>query len=232
MHSLKRHLTYANVTATLALFLVLGGGIVWAAQRIGSRQLKPASVGPAKLKKGAVTTPKIHRGAVTAGKLRNEAVVGSKIRGEAIGIDKIAPGTNVIAIAHGGPVRASLRAPIAVPLDGTTSFVPGAAGAYFLSVEAEGRNLGIEPGEEECAPTVVTFVNGSEWDVAQGSLTVRAFDPTTDEPTGLLPVTGATAPVGLVTPGNVESIAMKVYGDTNCTDDSQIAVGLAVTQEK
>ena len=98
MHSLKRHLTYANVTATLALFLVLGGGIVWAAQRIGSRQLKPASVGPAKLKKGAVTTPKIHRGAVTAGKLRNEAVVGSKIRGEAIGIDDVlVAGTQVLA---------------------------------------------------------------------------------------------------------------------------------------
>lgn len=231
MHSPRRHLTYANVTATLALFLALSGGVVWAAGRIGSEQLRPDSVGTGKIRKAAVTAVKIRGSAVTTAKLRDGAVTGPKIRPEAIGFEKIAAGTNLIGVARGGPVGASSRSPVSVPLVGTTSFTP-AAGAYFLSVEAEGRDLGIEPGAEECAPTVVTFVNGSEWDVAEGSLTVRAFDRTTEEPTGLSPVTGATAPIGLVGPGVAETVTVKVYGDPNCTAGSTVVVGLAITRQK
>ena len=60
MGSSRRKLTYANVIATLALFLALGGGAYAAVT------LPPNSVGAKQLKKGAVTPPKISQATETA----------------------------------------------------------------------------------------------------------------------------------------------------------------------
>jgi hypothetical protein len=50
---LRRHLSYANVTATLALFVALGGGAYAATQlpanSVGTKQLKDRAVTPVKL---------------------------------------------------------------------------------------------------------------------------------------------------------------------------------------
>jgi hypothetical protein len=61
MHRITSRLTYANVIATLALFLVLAGGTAFAASQfgketIGGRALKKESIGPAKLSKAAKKT--------------------------------------------------------------------------------------------------------------------------------------------------------------------------------
>jgi hypothetical protein len=69
---ITRHLSYANVTASLALFVALGG-ISWAAVTLPSN-----SVGTKQLKKRAVTGPKIKANAVTSAKVRN----GSLRRGD------------------------------------------------------------------------------------------------------------------------------------------------------
>ena len=61
---IREKLTYANVTATLALVLALGGGTAWAASKIRTRQLGFH----------AVTGPKIDTNAVTASKIRNGTV--------------------------------------------------------------------------------------------------------------------------------------------------------------
>lgn len=65
MKKLRAQLTYANVMATIAVFLVLGGGAAVAAGGLGKN-----SVGPNQLKKNAVTTAKIKNGAVTGAKIR------------------------------------------------------------------------------------------------------------------------------------------------------------------
>lgn len=57
---LRPVLTYANVTATLALCLALGGGAAYAAQ------LGKNSVGPKQLRKNAVTGPKVKDGSLLA----------------------------------------------------------------------------------------------------------------------------------------------------------------------
>jgi hypothetical protein len=49
---LRVHLTYSNVTATLALFLVVAGGSAFAAGRLAKN-----SVGTKQLRKNAVSTP-------------------------------------------------------------------------------------------------------------------------------------------------------------------------------
>jgi hypothetical protein len=65
---LRERLTYGNVTATLALFVALGGTSYAVAQ------LPRNSVGTAQLKKSAVRTPDIRRGAVTSRAIRNRSV--------------------------------------------------------------------------------------------------------------------------------------------------------------
>ncbi|MBS1842867.1 MAG: hypothetical protein JST53_00485 [Actinobacteria bacterium] len=58
MPRIRRHLSYANVIATIALILVVGGGSAIAASQftkesIGGRAIKKESIGPAKLTKAA-----------------------------------------------------------------------------------------------------------------------------------------------------------------------------------
>jgi hypothetical protein len=46
MHRLRRHLTYANVCATLALFIALTGGVAWAATELAPRSVKSKHIAP------------------------------------------------------------------------------------------------------------------------------------------------------------------------------------------
>lgn len=59
MHQLRSRLTYANITATIALFMALGGGAYAATQlpknSVGSQQLKKDSVTGAKVRDGSLT---------------------------------------------------------------------------------------------------------------------------------------------------------------------------------
>ncbi len=57
---LRRHITYPNVVATLAIFLILGGGAY------AATKLPKNSVGTKQLKKGAVTPPKLSKSAKAA----------------------------------------------------------------------------------------------------------------------------------------------------------------------
>jgi hypothetical protein len=80
MRRLGRHLTYANVVATLSAFVVLCGGAA-----IAANQLAKNSVGKKQLKANAVTTAKIKKNAVTKAKIRNGAIDGSKVQSGALG---------------------------------------------------------------------------------------------------------------------------------------------------
>jgi hypothetical protein len=60
MPKIRKHLSYANVVASLALFLVVSGGAAYAASHlaknsVGARQLKVNSVTGAKVKDGSLT---------------------------------------------------------------------------------------------------------------------------------------------------------------------------------
>ncbi len=221
MRAAKRRLTYANVVATLALFLALGGGAVWAAGKVGTKNLRA----------NAVTAGKIKRNAVTASKIRGGAVTEQKLKAGAVSFAKLAAGANLVLSAFGGPVPASQTEPISVPLSGTTTFTPVAGVLDQLSVEARGDNLG-RVGAEPCEPQIVPYVNGSEWDIAEGRLRLAAFEPTAAQPTGLQPLTAGSGPVGLTSPGVTQTIAVRVRGDADCSAASTVSVAIAVTQAK
>jgi hypothetical protein len=66
---IRSKLTYANVMATTAVFITLGGGAYAASA------LKANSVGSAQLKKGAVTNKKIASNAVTGAKVKDGSLL-------------------------------------------------------------------------------------------------------------------------------------------------------------
>lgn len=87
MRRIRERLTYANATATIALFLALGG-----ATAIAASQLPPNSVGRAQLKAKAVGTGQLDRNAVRTGKIAYEAVRPGKIAKGAVVTDRLRNG--------------------------------------------------------------------------------------------------------------------------------------------
>jgi hypothetical protein len=89
MAQLRPRLTYANVMATLGVFLALGGS-AWAvaANSIGTKALKAGAVTTPKIRNRAVTEAKLATGAVTRGKVANGAINGRRIaNGSLSGVD-------------------------------------------------------------------------------------------------------------------------------------------------
>ena len=78
MRRLRLRITYANVTATLALFIALGGGAYAAAA------LPANSVGTKQLKKNAVQRADIKNNAVNGSKVLNDALTGADVRESAL----------------------------------------------------------------------------------------------------------------------------------------------------
>ncbi len=77
---MRPKLTYANVVATLALFIAIGGAGAFAAT-----QLAKNSVGSKQLKKNVVTTAKIKKEAVTAAKVKKGTLTGTQIDASTLG---------------------------------------------------------------------------------------------------------------------------------------------------
>lgn len=158
--------SYANVTATLALFIALGGSAYAAHQlptrSVGEPQLRPGAVTSSKLRKKAVTSPKIEplaiksgklaNGAVKEAKLANGAVSGQKLGPEAVSTEKIAQG----AVTGTQVDEATLsKVPAAAAAD-NASFAESANPAAFASVDQEGNvdptlskgGIAVRPGKE------------------------------------------------------------------------------------
>ena len=91
MKQIRRHLTYANVMSSLAVFLILGGATAFAAvKKVGANEIKANSIKTGKIVKEAVTAGKIKNGAVTETKLADGAVTTNKIADNAVTTAKIA----------------------------------------------------------------------------------------------------------------------------------------------
>ncbi len=112
---LGEKLTYANVMATLAFFLALGG-VGYAATKlpknsVHAKQIAKGAVKTAKLGKAAVTQAKIKGGAVGSAQIQPGAVGGSQIASGAVGTTQIASGAVGSAQIGDGQVTAAKIAP-------------------------------------------------------------------------------------------------------------------------
>ena len=77
LDEIKRSLSYANVTATLALFIALGGVSYAATQlprdSVGSRQIRRNAVGSSEIRNRAVGTSEVRQGSLRASDLSRSA---------------------------------------------------------------------------------------------------------------------------------------------------------------
>jgi len=93
---IRNQLTYANVMATIAVFLALAGGSFALAalskHSVGTKQLKNKAVGSKQLKGKAVTSAKLGGLSVSNSKIAAAAVTGDKIAASAVGNGQIADG--------------------------------------------------------------------------------------------------------------------------------------------
>jgi hypothetical protein len=81
LKQIHRHITYANVMSSFAVFLILGGATAFAAVK---------KVGPNEIKANSIKTGKIVKEAVKAGKLAKNAVIENKIADGAVTTNKLA----------------------------------------------------------------------------------------------------------------------------------------------
>jgi hypothetical protein len=224
LRAVLRRLTYANVIATLALFLALGGGAVWAANH------RSAKIGTGKLKPNAVTAGKIKANAVTTSKIRENAVTAAKIREGAVNFGKLAPGTNVVATGTSSPAAVNGASAVTVSFPTPVTFTPAAGTVDLMSFEARGSNIA-RSGAETCRIQVVPLVNGGEWG-GGAPLVLSAFEPTGENPAGAIASGGQTSPIGLAASGATQTIGAKVIGSSRCASSGSVTVAVAITQAK
>lgn len=117
---LRGKLTYANVMATIAVFIALGGGAY------AAKQLPKNSVGSPQIRKNAVKTGDIARNAIRVGKLGPEAAKAGKIAKNAITTNRLRDNAVI-----GAKVNES-----------TLGTVPNAADAGRADVSADAEKLG------------------------------------------------------------------------------------------
>jgi hypothetical protein len=97
MRRFRPRLTYANVTATLALFIALGGS------GYAALKLPRNSVGTSQLKKEAVSVSKIRPGAVTSFRVRDDSLTGVDIDESKLGrVPRAADADRAATADHAG----------------------------------------------------------------------------------------------------------------------------------
>jgi hypothetical protein len=171
MKRLRAKLTYANVVATLALFLVIAGGSAFAASRlakgsVGTKQVKNKAITAAKIKPGAVTGAKLAAGAVGTASIANGAVTGDKVNLGTLGTVPragFASSAGDAATLQGNPAGAFVRGPGQI-FGNSVNLNLGDSRVPVLNVPGFGAlTAGCEPGPGAAHKPAgaFEFVNGS-----------------------------------------------------------------------
>lgn len=206
--NLRPRLTYANVVATLALVLAIGGGTVYAAVKLGKNDVKSRHIA-----KGAVKTSDLGKNAVKSPKVKDGTIQAADIAAGVI--PKIE--ADVTGSATAGPqggIDAATDTPL--PLTGTVTFTPRSG--EVAAIAAEGRfTIATDTVGQFCSPSVRLLVNGKP---------TRVFvspDEGEDSAT-LVQVLGrdADGPFGLLTPDTPLTITAVLRGDEHCTATSRL----------
>ena len=229
---LRSRLTYSNVVATIALFLAISGGVVWAANKITSKQLGKGAVKNKNLAKNAVKAKNLAKNSVTSAKVKNGAVTSAKIGDAAVDFAKIAAGTNVIASATAGPISARQEGFVNVPLSAPLTLTPVAGQPITVDIEARGTLA--QTGVNPCVVRVLPIINGNPL-MATAVLVLQSPGNPPEPPfTNGIPQADLAFPLGLTQPGKPLDITLGMFGNaTECTPASTLdQVAIAVTQAK
>lgn len=206
----RPRLSYANVVATLALVIAVGGGSAYAAGQITAQDIAP----------GAVTTPKIKQRAVKSGRIAVGAVRGNQVADHALGSTQIAPGSvkpeslevplAFVANFGGGSVGVPNGAPVDYALDNATWIQqPNEIDVVFGEAQA---TLAAEGGT--CQAYVQLLLNGEE--VGGGQIQTDSA-----EPTGVHGSLGANPQIDPPI-AKTNTLTARVGSNGNCTSGSKI----------
>lgn len=215
----RPRLTYANVVSTVALFLALGGGAVYAAGKIRSGEIAA----------GAVKTQDIFRRAVTSGKLAVGAVRSNQIAAGAVGAEQIGAATvapanlafpvSFVTSPRGGSAPVS-QGPDPYPIsDGAWTQKPGEIDVVFGGAEATLAYDG--SGAGACRVFFEINLNGQQvggGEVSTGSTTLQRVEQSVGAQPQIDPVaptdnrlTVRTASNGACAPGStIDSTRFRV----------------------
>jgi hypothetical protein len=225
MRKLLSKLTYANVIATIALFLALGGGAVIAAEQLGKNAVKSKNLAANAVKtqdiaKNAVKASKLAANAVKNKNLAKNAVSGAKVKSGTLTRTQLAAGTLAglqvaDAQATGVPgltTEPTSAAGTSVPLTGTAAFTPTAGKSYLLLAELRGSPSDANGAEEGgCFTGVRISVNGEP----QLFVELSAFDGA-EAPFALNSVGTNSTALGLLSSGQPQTISASSLGSTAC----------------
>lgn len=209
---MRRRLTYANVVSTVALFLALSGGVVFAAAKIGTRDIQADAVATGKIAPRAVTAKRLAEGAVKGRQLGRRAVASRAIAKEAVTPGKMSFPVHFVAEASGGSAPVT-SGPTDYPIDGNTwTQHPGSINVVFGEATATLAYDG--SGSGACEVYFDIRENGQQ--VGGGNLRTDSTSPT--EVTGSL---GAQPSIDPETPVTNE-LTMRTGSNGDCTPASTI----------
>ena len=204
--SRRPRLTYANVAATLALVIAVGGGTVFAAVQLSKNNVRSRHIAPKAVKKSDIAP-----NAVTGRKIKNRSVFPGDL---AVGLlNKV---VDVRGSARGGPQGdLGVVGPVPAPLTGVTRFTSAPGEVVALAGEARFILASTTAGQN-CDAVVRLFVDGQP---------TRVFISPEGNDT-VTPVTrlarDADGPYGLLDPGTTHQISAELSGDVHCTPASTV----------
>jgi hypothetical protein len=139
----RPHLTYANVAATLALVIAVGGGSAYAAQKIRTRNIAYHAVTASKVNFNAITASKVKNGSLSGKELRDSSIAtedvrNGTLRAEDFGAGQLPKGDkgdkgDPATALHGTVSEDGVLANGA----GVMSVAPGATGAYAVTFDRD-----------------------------------------------------------------------------------------------
>jgi hypothetical protein len=154
---LKARLTYANVMATIAVFIALGSGayaVKLKKHSVGTKQLKGRAVTERKIADSAVTAAKLAAAAVTAAKLADGSVNAAKVADGSIGLADVNSSLHQICPAgtvylEGACIETAQRTPAIQFQDARAACGPSGRLPSVAELDAFGRRPGVSwPGFE------------------------------------------------------------------------------------
>jgi hypothetical protein len=188
----RPQLNYANVIATIALFVALGGAAVAAGlpkKSVGSQQLKPGAVTTKALHAKAVTAGKLGPKAVTAGKLGPNAVLPGNLGNGIISTEKLSDGAVIASKIRNGSVTTNKlnNGAVTTPKlgDGTVNSAKLADGSVSVNKLGQGV-IGQLQGKLESGTTIrgVFDVGSTASELGAVSHAAQSFQfPLTNPPT-------------------------------------------------
>jgi hypothetical protein len=167
---IRAKLSYANVTATIAVFLALGGGAyavtIAPKNSVLSRSIKNRQVKKADLANGAVTNPKLATDAVTSANVLDNSLTGNDVNESTLG--------QVPSAAHADSADTAAHADSATNADKLGGLLPSAFQSSSSFVRITGVPSGTSFGPVSgVAAANVTNSNVEQLTPAGGSITAK-----------------------------------------------------------